>query len=66
MLSELESIREQVFQYLLQTLRVGNQAAGEVWIGVNVEVELAIFRLVAERTSDGIEHAAQENFLGFD
>ena len=37
LLGELEGVRQQVLEHLLQTLRVGDQAAREVRIGVDLE-----------------------------
>src|SRR5689334_13828863 len=37
-----------------------------MWIDVDVERQLAVFRLVTERTSHGFEHATEEDFLRFD
>ncbi len=46
---ELERVRQQVLQDLLQALGVGHHAAAEVAIDVDVEGKLAVLGLVAER-----------------
>ena len=49
LLGELEGVRQQVLQHLLQALRVGDHAAVELRIDLDVERQAAAFRLVAER-----------------
>ena len=66
LLGELERIREQILEHLLQALGVGDQAAREVRIGVDFEGEPAVFGLVTERPGDHFEQAAEEDFFGFD
>ena len=64
-LGELECVREQILQHLLQALGVGNQAARKMRIGLNLEGQLPVFRFVAERTRDHIQQAGEEDFLRF-
>ena len=45
---ELECVGQQVLEHLLQTFRVGDQTAGKVRIGVHLETQPPVFRLVAE------------------
>ena len=49
LLGELERVRQQVLQHLLQALGVGDDAAAELRIDLDVERELAVLRLVPER-----------------
>ena len=63
---ELERVRQQVLQHLLQPLGVGDHAAGEVLVDLDVERELAVFGLVPERPSDGLQQARGQDFLGID
>ena len=63
---ELEGVGEQVLEHLLQTLGVGDHAARQVRVGVDVEGEAAIFRFVAEGARDHFEERGEENFFGFD
>src|ERR1700692_2361574 len=63
---ELERIRQQVFQYLLQTLGVGDDAASKMGTGYQFEAEVSIFGLVRERTFHHIQQAREENFLRLD
>ena len=60
---ELERIRQQVLQHLLQTLRIGDDTAPEIGIDVDVERQLAIFRFVTERASNCIQQIGREDFL---
>jgi hypothetical protein len=53
-----------VLEHLLQSLGIGDQAARQMRIGVNFEIEVPILRLVAERTSDHVQQAGEEHFLG--
>src|ERR1700683_2622522 len=64
--SELEGIRKQVLEYLLQALRIGNQASGKVRIRVHVEGQPAVLGLMAERTRHHIDEARKEYFLRLD
>ena len=60
---ELECVRQQILEHLLQTFRVGDQAAGEMRIGLNLEGELPVLRLVAERPSHHFQQVGEEDFL---
>ena len=61
---ELEGVGQQILEHLLQTLRVGDQAARQVRIGVHLETEPPVLRLMPERTSHHIEQAGEEDFFG--
>ena len=63
---ELEGVRQQVLQNLLQPLGVGDDAAGEVRVDVDVERKLAVFGLVPERPPDRLEQVRGQNLLGID
>src|SRR5260221_539312 len=63
---ELEGIRQQVLQHLLQALGVGHHAAGEVLVDADVERQLAVFGFVLERPADRFQHARGQDFLGVD
>ena len=60
---ELEGVRQQVLQHLLQALRVGDDAASEVGVDVDVERQLPVVRLVPERPTDGVQQVAGEDFF---
>ena len=49
MLGELEGVGEQVLENLLQALGVGDDAAGEMRIEIDVERQMAALGLVPER-----------------
>src|ERR1700733_6577708 len=66
LLRELESVRKQVLEHLLQALRVGDDAAHQLGIGLDVEAELAMVGFVTEWTTDHLEQAGEEYFFGFD
>ena len=63
---ELEGVGEQVLQHLLQALGVGDDAACEVRIDVDLERQIAVLRLMPERPSDRLEQVGGEDFLGVD
>src|ERR1700710_2319765 len=63
---ELEGVRQQVFQHLLQTLRVGDDAAAEIGIDIDVERQVPVVRLVPERASHGVQQIGGQYFLGID
>ena len=65
LLGELEGVGQQVLQHLLQTLRVGHQAAGEMRIRVHIEGQLAVLRFVAERARHHLQQAGEEYLLRF-
>src|SRR5271156_1505788 len=60
---ELEGIRQQVLQHLLQTFGVGDHAARQMRIGLYFEREMPVLRLVTEWTTHRIQHAGEEYFL---
>src|SRR5882724_8962570 len=61
---ELEGVGQQVLEDLLQTLRVGDQTAREVRVGVHLKTQPPIFCLVAEGAAYRVEQAGEEDFLG--
>ena len=63
LLGELEGVGQQVLEHLLQTLGVGVDAAAEMRIDLDVERELAVVRLVAERTRDRFDQVGDEHLL---
>jgi hypothetical protein len=63
---ELESIGQQVLQHLLQPLGVGDDAAPDILVDLNVEGESAVFRLVAERPPHHIQQRRERDVLGVD
>src|SRR6187549_3827214 len=54
---EFERVRQQVFQNLLQTFRVGDHAAGEVVVDLDAERKLAVLGFVAERATNRLKQA---------
>src|SRR5450432_266453 len=60
---ELKGVRQQVFEHLLQTFRVGYQTTSEMWIGLYLEAKPAILGLMTERAGNHIEQAGEEHFL---
>ena len=63
---ELHGVGQQVLQDLLQALGVGDDAAAEMLVDLDVEREALRFGLVAERPGDGLEHVGEEDLLGID
>ena len=63
MLGELERVRQQVLQHLLQTLAVRGDAA-QRRIDLHVERQAAAFGLVAERPRHGLLQVGQQDLLG--
>ena len=63
---ELERVRQQVLQNLLQAFRVGDHAAGEVLVDLDAERKLAVLGFVAERASNRLEQARGQDLLGID
>src|SRR5579859_885612 len=66
MLCELECIRQQILQHLLQALRVGDQTSWKLWIGNHFEGQLAILRFVPEGAGHHLQQVAEEHFLSLD
>ena len=66
LLGELERIREQVLEHLLEALGVRNEAARKIRIGLHLEGEAAVFRFVPERAGDHVEKAGEKYLFGFD
>src|ERR1700756_2382386 len=65
-LGELEGIGEQVLEYLLQALGIGDEAACEVRVGIDLESQLAILCFVAEGPAHHVDEAAEEDLFRFD
>ena len=65
-LGELECVRQQILEHLLQTLGVRYQAAGKVWIGLHLKSELAVLRFVPEGTGNHFEQIGEQDFLRLD
>src|SRR5262249_45234315 len=63
---ELERVREQVLEHLLETFRIGGDAAPQVRVKVDLEGKLAGFRLVPERARDHIDQIGEIDLLRFD
>ena len=63
---ELQGVGQQVLEDLLQALGVGDQAALQRGIDLDVEAEALRFRLMAERPRHGLEHVGEEDLLGVD
>ena len=62
-LGELERVRQQVLEHLLQALGVGDEAAAERRIEVDLERKLPRFGFVAERPADRIEQVGEEDLF---
>src|SRR5262245_38334660 len=65
-LGELEGVREQILEYLLQALGIGSDAAAEMGIDLNVEGQLSRIRLMAERARHHVEEIREKDLLGVD
>src|SRR5262249_185736 len=52
---ELERVRKQVLENLLQALGIGGEAASEIGIETDIERKLTRFRLVAERARNHVD-----------
>ena len=65
-LGELEGVGEQVLEHLLQALGVGDDAAAELRIELDVEREMAPLGLVAERARHRVEQVGEVDLLGID
>src|SRR5205085_2336814 len=63
MLGELEGVRQQVLEHLLQPLRVSVDAAVELGIELHVEGQLAAIRLMPERPRHHIDQVIEEDVL---
>ena len=63
-LGELEGVRQQVLEHLLQPLGVGEDAAAETGINLQVESEPAIVRFVTEWPRHRFQDAGEQDFLG--
>ena len=64
LLRELEGVRQQVLEHLLQALRVGHDAAAETRVDLHVEGQPPAVGLVAERPSHHVQEIGEENLLG--
>src|SRR5690348_11680838 len=63
LLSEFESVRQEILKHLLQTLRVRDESARQTRVGLNFEREAPIFGFVPEGTRRHFEQAGEEDFL---
>ena len=63
---KFERVRQEVLQHLLQPLRVGDDRAVEIGRNLHIEIETAVFRLVAERPRHRVEQVRKEDFLRID
>ena len=65
LVGELEGVGKQILEHLLHALGIGDQAAAERGIELDVERQLLVVRLVTERTADRVEQVGEEYLLGF-
>ena len=63
---ELEGVREQVLEDLLQALRVGDHRRPEARLDAHVERQAAVLGVVLERAHDEIEQVGEVHLLGLD
>src|ERR1700730_6865346 len=63
LLGEFESVGEQILKYLLQSFRIGDQAATESRIGPYFKCKPAILRFGSEWTGNHVQQTCKENFL---
>src|SRR5580700_1214952 len=64
-LGKLKRIRQQVFQYLLQTLRIRDHTPRQVRIGLYLKSQVPVLRFVAEWPFQRIQHSSEEYFVRF-
>src|SRR6266436_3708730 len=62
-LCELEGIRQQVLEHLLESLGIRYQAAGKILVHLYFEGKPSIIGFVTERTNHHVEKASEEYFL---
>ena len=62
---ELEGVREEVLQYLLQTLGIADERPWECRIEIDVERESLGFRNVVEHPMDGVPERREHELFGF-
>ena len=62
---EFKSVREQVFQDLLQAFGVRDDAAHQCGIGFDFESQPAMLCFVTERASNHFQQACEEDLFGF-
>ena len=65
-LGELEGVGEEVLEHLLEALRVGEEAAGEVRVDLHVEGEPSVLGLVPEGPGDGLDERVEGDLLRLD
>ena len=63
---ELERVRQQVLEHLLQALGVGDDAAAEIGIEMDLERQLPVVGLVPERPRHHVEQVREVDILGVD
>ena len=66
MLGELEGVRQQVLEHLLQALGVGDDAAAEMRIELDVERQLPVSASWRNGRADRVEQVGEEDLLGVD
>src|ERR1044071_8122393 len=64
LLRELEGVRQEVLEHLLNALRVGGDAAAEIGVDLHLERKTARFSLMAERPRHGFNEARKGDLLG--
>src|SRR5262249_60427019 len=64
--SELESVRQQIFQDLLQPFRIRRDAAWQGWIELDSERQIFRLRDVAEAAIDGFAQRREKDLLRLD
>ena len=60
----LKALDKQVLQHLLQPLGVGGHAARKMRVDLDVERQMPVVGLVAERPRDGVDQVGDEHLLG--
>ena len=63
---ELEGIRQQILEHLLQPLAVGRDAAPEIWIDMDFKRQLPRFGFVPERPCHHVDQVREKHLLGVD
>ena len=65
-LGELERVREEVLQHLLQALGIGDHRRIEHGVDVHVQRELPVFGFVTERPGHAVHEVLEQDVLGHD
>ena len=66
LLCELERVRQQVLEHLLQAFRVGDHATIELRIDLYVEGQTPVLGFMPERPGDHVLQGDEEHLLGID